>query len=113
MNPEYPDRQTQKGTYFDVIFALIVLLASGFSAFTTYLGFSKDLPLYMSIPIAVTSDWASWESTSRSGRHESTMVPSPVPFLVFFIVLVFSFISNTNAFYSRPSGRRHRTRDPG
>ena len=101
MNPEYPDRQTQKGTYFDVIFALIVLLASGFSAFTTYLGFSKDLPLYMSIPIAVIIGLGllGVNFKIRSTRINDGALAGP--FLVFFIVLVFSFISNTNAFYSR------------
>ena len=101
MTPEYPDREASRGTYFDVIFALIVILASGFSAFTTYLGFSKDLPLYMSIPIAVIIGLGllGVNFKIRSARLNDSALAGP--FLVFVIVFVFSFISNTNAFYSR------------
>lgn len=35
-----------------MVFALIVLLAAGFGTYTTYLGFAKDLPTLMSIPLA-------------------------------------------------------------
>lgn len=101
MNPEYPDREAPQGTYFDVIFALIVILASGFSAFTTYLGFSKDLPPYMSIPIAVIIGLGllGVNFKIRSARVNDSALAGP--FLVFVIVFMFSFISNTNAFYSR------------
>lgn len=100
MNPEYPDREAPRGTYFDVIFALIVILASGFSTFTTYLGFSKDLPLYMSIPIAVIIGLGllGVNFKIRSARINDSALAGP--FLVFVIVFVFSFVSNTNAFYS-------------
>ena len=101
MNPEYPDREAPSGTWFDVIFALIVILASGFSAFTTYLGFSKDLPLYMSIPIAtiIGLGLLGVNFRIRAARIDDSALAGP--FLVFAIVFVFSFISNTNAFYSR------------
>lgn len=100
MNPEYPDREAPRGTYFDVIFALIVILASGFSTFTTYLGFSKDLPLYMSIPIAVIIGLGllGVNFKIRSARINDSALAGP--FFVFLIVFVFSFVSNTNAFYS-------------
>lgn len=101
MNLEYPDREAPRGTFFDVIFAIIVLLASGFSAFTTYLGFSQDLPLYMSIPIAaiIGLGLLAINFKIRSARigHDGLAAP----FLVFLIVFAFSFVSNTNAFYSR------------
>ena len=101
MNPEYPDREAPSGTWFDVIFALIVILASGFSAFTTYLGFSKDLPLYMSVPIAtiIGLGLLGVNFRIRAARIDDSALAGP--FLVFAIVFVFSFISNTNAFYSR------------
>ena len=101
MNSEYPDREAPSGTGFDVIFALIVILASGFSAFTTYLGFSKDLPLYMSIPIAtiIGLGLLGVNFKIRAARIDDSGLTGP--FLVFVIVFVFSFISNTNAFYSR------------
>ena len=97
----YPDRDEPRGTYFDVIFALIVVLTSTFSAFTTYLGFSKDLPLYMSIPIAVIVGLGLLGvnfKIRQARRNDDGIVGA---FLVFFVVFVFSFISNTNAFYSR------------
>ena len=101
MDPEYIDRDSRRGTYFDVIFALIVILTSGFSAFTTYLGFAKDLPLYMSIPIAVIIGLGllGVNFKIRSARINDN--PLAGPFAVFVMVFVFSFISNTNAFYSR------------
>ena len=101
MNLEFPDRETPRGTFFDVIFAVIVLLASGFSAFTTYLGFSQDLPLYMSIPIAaiIGLGLLAVNFKIRSARINPDRLIGP--FLVFLIVFAFSFISNTNAFYSR------------
>lgn len=101
MNPEYPDREAPRGTYFDVIFMLIVILASGFSAYTTYLGFSRDLPVYMSIPIAVIIGLGllGVNFKIRSARINDSALAGP--FFVFAVVFVFSFISNTNAFYSR------------
>ena len=114
MNVQYPDRDEPQGTYFDVIFALIVFLTSGFSAFTTYLGFSKDLPLYMSVPIAVIVGLGllAVNFKIRLARIQDGGLAGP--FLVFLIVFIFSFISNTNAFYSRliedDIVRRHRIR---
>ena len=101
MTNPYPDRDQPRGTYFDVIFATIVLLASAFSAFTTYLGFSKDLPLYMSIPIAVIVGLGllGVNFKIRQARINDSGIVSA--FLVFLVVFVFSFLSNTNAFYSR------------
>ena len=89
------------GTFFDVIFAVIVVLASGFSAYTTYLGFSKDFPVYMSVPIAtiIGLGLLGVNFKIRETRKEGERVFRP--FLVFFVIFVFSFISNTNAFYSR------------
>ncbi len=98
---EYIDRDSPRGTFFDVIFAIIVIIASGFSAFTTYLEFSEDLPIYMSIPIAAIIGLSllaiNFKIRTARINHDSLAGP----FLVFFIVFVFSFVSNTNAFYSR------------
>ncbi len=101
MNPEYPDSEMPRGTFFDVIFAVILIIASGFSAYTTYLGFSQDLPLYMSFPIAaiIGLGLLGINFKIRAARIADSSLAWP--FLVFFIVFVFSFISNTNAFYSR------------
>ena len=101
MSPEYPDREAPRGTFFDVIFAAILFLASGFSAYTTYLGFSKDLPLYMSLPIAAIIGLGLLGINFKIRAARIADSPLGWSFLVFFIVFVFSFISNTNAFYSR------------
>lgn len=100
MDSVYPDRPTPSGSWFDVIFALIVLIASGFSGYTTYLGFSKDLPEYMSIPLAVIIflGLLGLNFKIRQARLRDSSLAGPLA--VFFIVFVFSFISNTNAIYS-------------
>ena len=101
MNPQHFDEIERRGTFFDVIFAVIVVLASGFSAYTTYLGFSKDFPIYMSIPIAtiIGLGLLGINFKIRETRIEGDRLFRP--FLVFLVIFVFSFISNTNAFYSR------------
>ncbi len=98
---EYPDREAPRGTFFDVIFVVILFLASGFSAYTTYLGFSKDLPFYMSFPIAAIIGLGLLAINFKIRAARIADRPLFWPFLVFFIVFVFSFLSNTNAFYSR------------
>ncbi len=103
MSPEfeYLDREVPRGTFFDVIFAVILFLVSGFSAYTTYLGFSKDLPLYMSLPIAAIIGLGLLGINFKIREARIADNPLGWSFLVFSIVFVFSFISNTNAFYSR------------
>ncbi len=101
MDQQYPDDAPVRGTFFDVLFALIVLLASGFSGFTSYLGFSKDLPQYMSISISIIVFLALLAINFKiraARRNEGSLV---APISLFFLVFVFSFVSNTNAFYSR------------
>ena len=100
MNDKYPDQDRPEGSYLDVIFAVIVLLASGFSTYTTYLGFSKDLPLYMAIAIAAIIGFGLVGTNLKIRRcrvKEGGMFGALV---VFGMIFVFSFLSNTNAFYS-------------
>ena len=88
------------GTYFDVIFFVIVLLASGFSSYTTYLGFSYDIPAFMAFVLAAIIGLGLFAINFliRDARREDTGLTKP--FIAFFIVFVFSFISNTNAIYT-------------
>ena len=100
MKDEYPDQEAPQGSYLDVIFAVIVLVASGFSTYTTYLGFSNDLPIEMSVAIAaiiglglVGMNFKIRQARIREGGTQGALV-------VFAMIFVFSFLSNTNAFYS-------------
>lgn len=100
MRDEYPDQDAPQGSYLDVIFAIIVLVASGFSTYTTYLGFSSDLPVEMSIAIAaiiglglVGMNFKIRQARTREGGTLGALA-------VFAMIFVFSFLSNTNAFYS-------------
>ena len=97
---EYPDDPRDKGSYFDVIFAVIVLLTAGFSTVTTYIGFSKDLPEYMAMAIAAIIGFGllGVNFKLRQGRLNDDPIWGAL--VVFMMIAVFSFISNTNAFYS-------------
>ena len=97
---EYPDDPRAKGSYFDVIFAVIVLLTAGFSTVTTYIGFSKDLPEYMAMAIAAIIGFGllGVNFKLRQGRLNDDPIWGVL--VVFMMIVVFSFISNTNAFYS-------------
>lgn len=101
MDQQYPDDPPSRGSFFDVLFMLMVLLASGFSGFTSYLGFSKDLPLYMSISIAVIVFLGLILANFkiRAARRAEESIRAPL--VLFLMVFIFSFVSNTNAFYSR------------
>ena len=101
MRAEYPDyHEGPRGSYLDIIFAMIVVMASGFSAYTTYLGFSRDLPVYMAITIAgiIGMGLLGMNFKIRSARRSEGGRPGP--YVIFALIFVFSFLSNTNAFYS-------------
>lgn len=100
MGGEYPDQERAEGSYLDVIFTGIVVIAAGFSSYTTYLGFSKDLPLEMSIAIAAMIGLGLLGLNFKL-RHARKGEGSAAGALgVFAMIFVFSFLSNTNAFYS-------------
>lgn len=89
-----------RGTWFDVIFFVIVLLASGFSSYTTYLGFAYDIPMFMAFVLAIIIGLGLFAVNFliRDARRHDTGLTKP--FIAFFIIFVFSFISNTNAIYT-------------
>lgn len=88
------------GTSFDVAFGTIVILASGFSAYTTYLGFSYDIPAFLAFALAliIGIGLVSINFKLREARRTATGLGGPL--VAFLFVFVFSFISNTNAIYT-------------
>lgn len=100
MDVEFPDRDAPKGSYFDVIFTIIAVLASGFSGYTTYLGFSYDLPDLLCIPIALIIFFGLVALNFKIREARLTEAGLGRALLVFLLIFVFSFISNTNAIYT-------------
>jgi hypothetical protein len=98
--PTETKENSKDNLIFDIIFAIIVILAASFSAFTTYLGFSYDLPKLASGIIATIIGLGLFiiNMTIKKYRQEGRSVLRP--FMAFLFFLVFSFISNTNAIYT-------------
>ena len=96
----YLDGERRTFSLFDALFAMIAVLASTFSGYTTYKGFAFDLPNALAIIIAVIigSGLLMINFRLRSSRIAGdSIVPALFAFLIFF---VFSFLSNTNAIYT-------------
>lgn len=87
-------------TLFDIIFSTIVVLAAGFSGYTTYLGFSYDLPVLASIVIATIIGLGLLIINFKIREHRIKGDGVGKPLIAFSIFLIFSFISNTNAIYT-------------
>ncbi len=85
---------------FDFAFTIIVLLAASFSAYTTYLGFSYDLPQLASIVIAIIIGLGLFMINMKIRDYRRKGQSIVAPLLAFSFFLVFSFISNTNAIYT-------------
>lgn len=94
------DEGLKHGTYFDVAFGIIVILASGFSAYTTYLGFSYDIPAFLAFALAliIGLGLVAINFRLRDARRQATGLVQPL--VAFLFVFVFSFVSNTNAIYT-------------
>ena len=90
-----------EATTFDVIYSVIAVITALFSAYTTFLGFSYDLPYLLSVPIAVIVGLGllAMNFLIRDARKEGASVLKPL--IVLLVIFVFSFISNTNAIYTR------------
>ncbi len=98
---ELRDNQNLRhGTSFDVAFGIIVILASGFSAYTTYLGFSYDIPAFLAFALAliIGIGLLSINFKLREARRTATGLGGPL--VAFLFIFVFSFVSNTNAIYT-------------
>ena len=95
--PQTPTRQT---TIFDIVFAIIAVLASGFSGYTTFVGFAYDLPLPLSLVISIIVGLGLLIINFRikDARIRGESVGTTLA--AFFIFFVVSFISNTNAIYT-------------
>ncbi len=85
---------------FDMVFLVIVLLASSFSAYTTYLGFVNDLPTEASIVIAAIIGLGLFIINMKIKEYRVGGQSVARPLLAFLVFLLFSFLSNTNAFYT-------------
>jgi hypothetical protein len=85
---------------FDIVFTIIVILAASFSAYTTYLGFSYDLPKLASGVIATIIGLGLFIINMKIKEYQQTGRSITRPILAFLFFLIFSFISNTNAIYT-------------
>jgi hypothetical protein len=105
-NIEFPTDRTDLNedkpiaSAFDIVFTIIAVLASGFSGYTTFLGFSYDLPLIPSLIIAIIIGLGLLiiNFKLREYRIEGDSISMPI--IAFFVFFIFSFISNTNAIYT-------------
>ncbi|MCZ6641308.1 MAG: hypothetical protein O7G86_03650 [Gammaproteobacteria bacterium] len=95
-----PGDSLRHGTSFDVAFGIIVILASGFSAYTTYLGFSYDIPKFLAFALAliIGIGLLAINFKLRDAKRYATGLAGPL--IAFLFVFVFSFVSNTNAIYT-------------
>ncbi len=85
---------------FDIVFFIIVVLASSFSAYTTYIGFSYDLPKPASGVIAAIIGLGLFIINMKIKEYQQSGQSITRPILAFLFFLIFSFISNTNAIYT-------------
>lgn len=96
----YKNEPKRDNALFDLTFAFIAILASGFSGYTTYLGFSYDFPVLPSVILAIIIGFSLLMINFKirnSRRNGDALLGSLFAFL---LVLIFSFISNTNAIYT-------------
>ena len=97
----FPEEGTQKENLgFDIVFTIIVILAASFSAYTTYLGFSYDLPQLASVVIAIIIGLGLFIINMKIKEYRQNGQNIIRPLLAFTFFLIFSFISNTNAIYT-------------
>ena len=94
------ETRPKQGTYFDVVFTIVVFLTCLFSTWTTYLGFSFDIPKVLAafLSIVIGLCLVAINFKLREARRKAQGLARPLLALAF--VFVFSFISNTNAIYS-------------
>lgn len=95
-----PVERDNPTTLFDAAFCAIALAASGISAFTTYLGFSYDLPPTVSVVIAFIIGMGLLLINFKIREHKVRGDALFGPLLALFLFFSLSFISNTNAIYT-------------
>lgn len=94
------DERPRRGTLLDVVIVTIIVLTASFSAYTTYVGFSFDIPAMLAAFLSIVIGLAllAINLVIRNSRRKG--LPLTGPFIAFLIVFVVSFISNTNAIYT-------------
>lgn len=97
---DHEDEQPKRGSLFDVVLVVIIVLTATFSAYTTYVGFSFDFPALLAVFLCIVIGLAllAINLVIRNSRRQG--LPLAGPLTAFGIVFVFSFISNTNAIYT-------------
>jgi hypothetical protein len=94
------DERPKRGSLFDVVLVVIIVLTASFSAYTTYIGFSFDFPAVLAAFLCIVIGLAllAINLVIRNSRRKG--LPLAGPLVAFLIVFVFSFVSNTNAIYT-------------
>jgi hypothetical protein len=94
------DDKPRQGTFMDVLFAVAVWLTCLVSGWATYVGFSVDLPkpvaLVLAVAIALFLTGLNFELRKR--KRAGTGLLGTLVMLS--IVVIISFLANTNAIYS-------------
>jgi uncharacterized integral membrane protein len=94
------DDRPRVGTYFDVMFTVVVFLTCAFSTWTTYLGFSYDIPKMLAAFLSIVIGLCLIAINFKIREARRSAMGLTRPLIAFAIVFVFSFVSNTNAIYS-------------
>ena len=94
------DERPKQGTLFDVLFSIAVWLTCTFSTWATYIGFSVDFPKPIAavIALAIGLFLVALNFELRKRRRAAEGLAGPLVMLG--VVVVFSFLGNTNAIYS-------------
>ena len=94
------DERQKQGTLFDVLFSIAVWLTCTFSTWATYIGFSVDFPKPIAavIALAIGLFLVALNFELRKRRRAAEGLAGPLAMLG--VVVVFSFLGNTNAIYS-------------
>jgi uncharacterized integral membrane protein len=97
---DHEDERPKRGSLFDVVLVVIIVLTASFSAYTTYVGFSFDFPALLAVFLCIVIGLAllAINLVIRNSRRRG--LPLAGALTAFGIVFVFSFISNTNAIYT-------------
>lgn len=103
---EFPDTSISSpdiekpASFFDIGFFIIAVAASGFSGFTTYLGFSYDLPKIGSFVLALLIGLGLLLINFKIREHKIFGDNLAGPIVALYLFFSVSFISNTNAIYT-------------
>jgi len=97
---DYDEGEKRPASFFDIVFVFLVLLASIFSAVTTYIGFNYDLPWMMAGALATIIGLGIFAVNLKLRENRIFGRSIFGTLFVFLILFIFSFISNTNAIYT-------------